>query len=394
MDVRAIKISEFDYPLEESRIAKYPLEERDQSKLLIFKDGIQEDSFKNLATHIPKGTLIVRNNTKVVQARLLFYKESGAKIEIFLIEPVGVDPLTSMQSQQSVTWSCLIGNAKKWKEGPLSIQLANNTVLNANKIDSKGGEFEVEFSWSSGNTFAEILEIAGKTPLPPYLNRDAEDSDKERYQTIYSKFEGSVAAPTAGLHFTKKVEEELLERGCQFAELTLHVGAGTFKPVKAEEIGDHEMHSEHFTVSLPFLKQVLSAKKAGQLIVCVGTTSLRALESLFWFNSEGDINQWDPYSKDNEEAEVDVLSRLISYLEINSEDSLKAKTGIMIAPGYRFKFVDGIITNFHQPGSTLLLLVSALIGNDWKKVYDYALKNEFRFLSYGDSSLLWKKQLN
>ena len=394
MLTKFIKIADYTYDLPEVRIAKFPLNSRDESKLLIYKNDISEDQFVNLQHHIPENSLIIRNNTRVVQARLNFTKNTGASIEIFCLEPKGTDPITSMQETSSTTWYCLVGNAKRWKEGDLVLQLDSGIELRAKLLSKLEGEFVVEFTWDREVQFAKVLEEAGKTPLPPYLKREAVESDKTRYQTIYAKENGSVAAPTAGLHFTSEVEKTLKQKDCDFTEVTLHVGAGTFKPVKSDKIGDHEMHYEHFEVNKAFLKSLISALKKNKSIVVVGTTSLRAVESLYWLGSQKPkhlLDQWEVYDAPNHVDAVKSLQNILDYLDQKGDSSFIARTGIMIAPGYEFKIANALITNFHQPGSTLLLLVGALIGKDWKSVYDYALSHQFRFLSYGDSSILWRK---
>ncbi|MCB0479810.1 MAG: S-adenosylmethionine:tRNA ribosyltransferase-isomerase [Flavobacteriales bacterium] len=395
--IGSISISDYDYDLPNSLIAKYPLEQRDSSKLLIYDGQIADSNFASLSDNLPENSLIVRNNTRVVQARLIFLKDTGAQIEIFLIEPLVLDPLRSMQQTENCSWLCMVGNAKRWKSGALTIDLGNNTQLQALNIEQIEGEFEIRFNWSGKKTFAEVLELAGKTPLPPYLNRKAEEKDKLTYQTVYSKIEGSVAAPTAGLHFTQDVENSLKAKGCEFADLTLHVGAGTFKPVKSETIGQHGMHYEYFEVALETLLKIRQGIEDRRTVVCVGTTSMRALESLIWMGIKtpvaAELGQWDVYSEVQLGDPIQGLSQLINSIREKGESKFVGRTGIMIAPGYKFRICSGLITNFHQPKSTLLLLVSAFVGDVWKNIYGHALNNDYRFLSYGDSSLLWKQKI-
>ena len=396
-----IKIEEYNYPLPPERIAKFPLEKREQSKLLFLKgDEISQRSFFELPELLPSNALLLFNETKVIRARLNFQKETGARIEIFCLEAVepSNDFQIAFQQPSPVVWKCLIGNAKRWKSGSLTMEIENGgekIELKAIKIKSLSDAFLVEFSWTPTSvSFAEIIEMTGLVPLPPYLNREAVESDKTRYQTVYAKYDGSVAAPTAGLHFTDEIISTLQRKGIETNQLTLHVGAGTFKPVIADTIADHEMHTEKIVVSLTTLKHIL--KKINEPVIPVGTTSMRTLESLFWMAlklKKGDtsfaVEQWDPYQlkiEKNFDAKT-ALQILIQFLEKNKLDSLKGETRLMIAPGYQFRFATGLVTNFHQPKSTLLLLVSALIGNNWKRAYDFALNNNFRFLSYGDSCL-------
>ncbi|MDP4269902.1 MAG: S-adenosylmethionine:tRNA ribosyltransferase-isomerase [Bacteroidota bacterium] len=398
---RHIRIEEYNYNLPDEKIAKFPLSERDQSKLLLYKKGeISESNFGNLPEYLPESSLMVFNNTRVIQARLHFYKETGACIEIFCLEPVApADYAMSFQSSGECTWLCMVGNLKKWKSGQLKLDIATDkgvTALFAEKIATKGNTHEIRFTWENSEiTFAQILDSVGELPIPPYLNRDTEDSDLETYQTVYSKIEGSVAAPTAGLHFTEKVFEELEKKGIERTELTLHVGAGTFQPVKSELIADHEMHTEFITVERSLIDKLLSERP----VIAVGTTSVRTLESLYYIGcllefrpnatAEGlMVRQWMPYDQTWTLTVEQSLTNIINYLERQNSDKLVTSTQIMIAPGYQYRIVKGIVTNFHQPTSTLLLLVSAFVGEDWKRIYDYALSHDFRFLSYGDSSLL------
>lgn len=396
-----IKIDEFDYSLPNERIAKYPLRKRDESNLLVFNNGIlSKDRFSNLQNYLPIKSTLVFNNTKVIQARLLFKKETGALIEIFCLEPVNPsDYILAFQQNEKVVWKCIVGNLKKWKDQELTLQLIVNQhkiVLIASKLKSEGNAQLIEFTWNNRSVnFSDILETAGLTPIPPYLNRESENIDKERYQTIYSKLKGSVAAPTAGLHFTDEVFESLQKKNIYFEEITLHVGAGTFKPVKSDLIGDHEMHTEHFIVKKSTIQQLINAEK----IIAVGTTSVRTMESLYFLGIRAKkiinnsilnthISQWDPYQENNIESRKEALQALLDYLIMQQQTELYASTQIMIVPGYQFKLVDILITNFHQPRSTLLLLIAAFIGDNWKKMYEFALQNNFRFLSYGDSSIL------
>ena len=396
-----IKIEEYDYPLPNERIAKFPLENREQSKLLCLKgDKITQRRFFELPELLPANAILLFNETKVIRARLNFQKETGARIEIFCLEPVepSNDFQIAFQERSPVIWKCLIGNAKRWKSGSLTMKIENGSQkieLKAKKIQTLSDAFLVEFSWTPETvSFAEIIEMSGHVPLPPYLNREAVDSDKTRYQTVYAKYDGSVAAPTAGLHFTDEIISTLQKKGIETDKLTLHVGAGTFKPVVADQIADHEMHTEKIVISLATLKHLL--KKINDPIIPVGTTSMRTLESLFWMAlklKNGDngftVEQWDPYQLKIEKGfdATTALKVLIAFLEKNKLDDLKGETRMMIAPGYQFRFASGLVTNFHQPKSTLLLLVSALIGDNWSRAYDFALANNFRFLSYGDSCL-------
>ncbi len=403
-DPRNIKIEEYDYPLPDERIAKYPVKERDTSKLLVYKHGeISDDHFYNFPEHIKAGELLVFNNTRVIRARLHFHKETGALIEVFCLEPEFPRDYEQMfQATDSCEWICLIGNRKKWKEGTLCRTLnvkGENVELKARVKDA--AHDVVEFSWGGdGITFAEILEAAGELPIPPYLNRETEQSDLTTYQTVYSKIKGSVAAPTAGLHFTPRVLEALDNGGVVRDEITLHVGAGTFKPVKTETIAQHVMHHEFISVKRASIEKLIA--HGGQCIA-VGTTSVRTLESLYYIgvmigkNPDADeseiwVRQWYPYeyasSGEKPLTTVEALQNIVDYLERNNLHTLTTNTQIIIAPGYKYHVVKAIITNFHQPKSTLLLLVSALVGDNWRKIYRHALDSNYRFLSYGDSSLL------
>ena len=397
-----IKITDFTYDLPDSRIAKYPLLQRDESKLLLWKNGkISQDTFKKIPQSLPENSLLVFNNTRVIHARIFFRKETGAKIEIFCLEPVEpVDYQVAFQEREKVTWKCMLGNAKKWKEGSLlkSIEIKGKKVeIKASKKNQSGNSFEIEFSWTGGFSFAEIIEHAGTLPIPPYLNRDTEDSDEETYQTVYARIDGSVAAPTAGLHFTQAVLSQLSERNINTKEITLHVGAGTFQPVKSATISGHTMHHEKVIIPKDILEDLITT--SGE-IIAVGTTSVRSLESLYWLGLQlergknfvqlPEVTQWEPYEN---EATIPVrksLQNLVDYLKKTGQQELQFSTQVIIVPGYDFKMINGMITNFHQPQSTLLLLISAFLGEDWKKVYDYALQNNFRFLSYGDSNLYIK----
>ena len=415
MHPKNISILDFTYDLPASKIASYPLEERDASKLLVVEKGqISETTYANLDQVLPSGTLLVHNDTKVVAARLFFEKENGSTIEIFCLEPAGIykDITTAMLAKKQVLWGCLIGGAKKWKEGPLHIKYGNNHTLTATKHTTLADSYLIQFEWDNdAQSFAEVLEAAGNIPLPPYFNRAVEANDKERYQTVYANAEGSVAAPTAGLHFTPRLFEKLAAKNITKAFVTLHVGAGTFKPVKAARMEEHEMHAEFIDVEKSFIEMLRDKFTAGnQNIIAVGTTSLRTLESLYWMgakiiaaNSSANnltnlsienisVNQWDPYElmPQNElPSTAAALDALSNWMEQNNLSRLIAKTQIIIAPGYRFKIIDGLITNFHQPQSTLLLLVAAITNGHWKPMYDYALENDFRFLSYGDGCLIW-----
>ncbi|MDY5076003.1 MAG: S-adenosylmethionine:tRNA ribosyltransferase-isomerase [Paludibacteraceae bacterium] len=394
-----LSISDYNYPLPEERIAKYPLPERDHSKLLIYKDGeVREDRFFRVGDYIPAHSLLVYNNTRVIQARLVFHKPSGARIEIFCLEPLAPhDYQLSLSSTEGCTWKCMIGNAKKFRETAIDMPLqvaSGNVVLRATKGEQTGNTFAVTFSWEGGLSFAEILDAVGELPIPPYLNRPTEERDKTTYQTIYSRIKGSVAAPTAGLHFTEAVLADLRQRGIKTTELTLHVGAGTFQPVKTEDANLHTMHTEIIAVPRQAIVDILA--NLGH-IVAVGTTSMRTLESLYFLGCmllRGDrslhVPQFMPYEQEWTLSTEEALQALLAYLDETHQDTLHAETQIMIKPGYRFRVVEQLITNFHQPKSTLLLLVSAFVGEDWKKIYDYALAHDFRFLSYGDSSILFR----
>lgn len=402
-DIQNIPIDAYDYALPDERIAKFPLEKRDESRLLLYKEGqIGETQFKELTNYLPRHSLLVFNNTRVIQARLLFQKETGARIEVFCLEPASPrDYALIFQQTEKCSWTCLIGNLKKWKEGKLykEVLIGETAVtISAERKESYGDTHLIEFTWSNASyTFAELLDAAGVLPIPPYLHRATEKSDLQTYQTVYSRIKGSVAAPTAGLHFTPEVLAELDAKGFGREELTLHVGAGTFKPVKSETIEGHEMHTEFISVPRQAIQRI---KDNLGNIIAVGTTSVRTLESLYYIgvklasrpNATSDelvIDQWMPYNDDKNQIKVEkALQHILNYLEKNDSDRLITATQIMIAPGYTFKVVRGIITNFHQPKSTLLLLISAFVKGKWEGIYEYALNNNFRFLSYGDSSLL------
>ena len=447
MHPKHLSILDFTYDLPASKIASYPLEERDDSKLLVVGSAdaagaggagvaqaaqMSESTYANLDSVLPANTMLIYNNTKVVAARLFFAKENGTIIEIFCLEPAPIykDITTAMLAKNEVLWGCLIGGAKKWKEGSLQIKYSNNYTLTATKQEQLVDSYIVKFEWDNeAQSFAEVLEMVGNIPLPPYFNRDAEDNDKERYQTVYAVAEGSVAAPTAGLHFTPRLFEKLAAKNIEKEFVTLHVGAGTFKPVKAARMEEHEMHAEYIDVRINLIEKLRDCfvaratnknatnKNADQNIIAVGTTSLRTLESLYWIGAKiiaaksavnsgvnsGEnsgplkldnlaVEQWDPYELmpqnelPNTAAALDALA---SWLNQNKLDRLLTKTQIIIAPGYRFKIIDGLITNFHQPQSTLLLLVAAITNSNWKPIYQYALENDFRFLSYGDGCLIW-----
>ena len=394
-----ISLPDYNYDLPEEKIAKYPLEQRDHSSLLLFRnEKISSLHFKNLPELLPDNTHLVFNETKVIHARILFRKSSGAKIEIFCIEPhEPIDYQQNLSGNSPVVWKCLIGNKKKWKGEKLELLSKKGFHLYAHKLESKGSSNYVEFSWDIHDySFSEIIEEFGDTPIPPYLNRAAEESDSKNYQTVYSKIEGSVAAPTAGLHFTNKVLEEIREKNIQESYLSLHVGAGTFVPVKSQNAVEHVMHIERINISKSVLKNLIDNS---EFIIPVGTTSCRSLESFYWlgvqiltgkFNKENPLlEQWDAYDLDLNYSRKETLAAILNYLEGNQLESLTASTGIMISPGYKFQMTDALITNFHQPSSTLLMLISSLVGDSWRDIYSYALTNEYRFLSYGDSSLLF-----
>jgi len=396
-----VNINDYDYELPEDRIAQHPLAERDASALLVYNNGlITKDTFRNIDEHIPADSLFVFNNSRVIRARIMFRKDTGAAIEVFCLEPISPgDYVLSLSSRKSVVWKCIIGNLKKWKEGKISTlsQINGNSFeLLAEKIKPEGDAWWIRFTWNKPElSFGEVLEITGHIPLPPYIEREDEIEDVARYQTVYSQINGSVAAPTAGLHFTESVFDRLRKKKIRSAEITLHVGAGTFQPVKSQYISGHQMHCEHFFVSADTLKLI---KESKGMIVAVGTTSLRTIESLYWLGvkliknrqesgKSLTVEQWEAYTE-TDISSADSLDALIAYLKIRKLKDLQASTSILIMPGYEFRLSKGLITNFHQPRSTLLLLVSAWTGEKWKEIYSFALGTGFRFLSYGDSSLL------
>ncbi len=406
MNTRSISISDYTYTLPEEKVARYPLQERDASKLLVYNNGnIAEDIYRNIASYLPENCLLVFNNTRVIEARLLFQKPSGGIIEIFCLEPgdMYADVTTGMLQQGKVQWKCLIGGASKWKSGQVlqkNIQYNNkNILLEARYIEKQTDCFVIELQWTPAHlSFAEILHAAGIIPLPPYIKRNAETTDKERYQTVYAEHDGSVAAPTAGLHFTPAIFEKLLQKNIQHSFVTLHVGAGTFKPVKSETMEGHEMHAEFIDVTKENIEQLLQFSNN---TIAVGTTSARTLESLYWMGVktivDADIaednlqlTQWEVYDKLQQLhfTAKEALESLLRWMDRKSLQRIYSKTQILIAPGYAFKIIKGLVTNFHQPNSTLLLLVAALTGNNWKNIYAYALENDFRFLSYGDGCLI------
>lgn len=403
--VRNIRISDYNYPLPDHRIAKHPLAAREQCKLLCYKVGgeISEDHFYDVPAVLPEKAMLVYNNTRVINARLRFRKSTGSTIEIFCLEPVApCDYQLIFQATQSCTWLCLVGNSKRWKQGPLTQEIevdGKMVTLEANRGERRGNSFEIEFSWNGDVTFASILEAIGEIPIPPYLNRGTESTDSADYQTVYSHIDGSVAAPTAGLHFTDEVLAECDKRGITRRELTLHVGAGTFQPVKSENIGEHEMHHEFISVQRSLLVDLINAEGP---VVAVGTTSVRTLESLYYVgqvletNPDADeemltVKQWMPYSTPCEISTKKALQNVVDYLDRHHAEAYMGSTQLMIAPGFQYRIISGMITNFHQPQSTLLLLVSAFVGVDhWRAIYDYALDHDFRFLSYGDACFFQK----
>lgn len=398
-----IRIEDFNYILPDERIAKYPLPQRDSSKLLIYRDeNVSESLFTLLPEELPGDSLMIFNDTKVLPARLHFQRESGAHIEIFCLEPVfPVEYVSIFAATDRCRWKCIVGNVKRWKNDTLSLYnpLNDNDIacmnLKADLVERIGETSIVEFSWDNGAAFSNVLEVCGSIPIPPYLNRDTEEVDLERYQTLYARFRGSVAAPTAGLHFTDKVLESIRNRNIQTETVCLHVGAGTFLPVKSSLVSEHTMHREPFVVTLSLLEKLLERKGK---VIAVGTTSVRTLESLYYIGVSciengipADVDQWDPYSRDYEYSLEESLSAIIGYLKDNDKEELSLGTRIIIVPGFPFRVVDVLVTNFHQPQSTLLLLISAFAGGNWKQIYDYALEHDFRFLSYGDSSVLFRK---
>lgn len=396
-----IHIEDYNYPLPDERIAKYPLASRDSSKLLRYRDGqVDEFVFRDLPDLLPENALMVFNDTKVVPARMHFQRPTGAHIEIFCLEPV--DPVEynlAFASTNRCSWKCVIGNAKRWKDDILTLYHPEGTEvmdLKARLLNRDGQTGTVEFTWTNGAPFSQVLEACGSIPIPPYLNRDSEEIDTERYQTLYARIRGSVAAPTAGLHFTDDVLARIRKRGIRTENVCLHVGAGTFLPVKNSLVSEHPMHREPFTVSLDLLKDICLLDRE---LIAVGTTSVRTLESLYYVGvsclekgSPEDVRQWAPYEREYPYSTREALQAIIDYLESNGLKELKVGTRIIIVPGFRFRLVDRMVTNFHQPESTLILLVSAFVGGDWRTIYDYALSHGFRFLSYGDSSLLKRAQ--
>jgi len=399
-----IHLDDFLYELPDEAIAKYPLADRSESRLLVFAPPrISSYLFSELPGFYGQDDLIILNNTRVIPARFHFTKSTGARIEILLIEPnQPTDYSLAFSSKSSVTWVCVIGNAKKWRSGVLEIALTNPDItLSVKQIEKVSDKYLISFSWNNPNlTFAEVLKLFGEVPIPPYLNRHSEDIDKTRYQTVYARADGSVAAPTAGLHFDERIMNNLVARGCNLSELTLHVGAGTFTPIKSSNIEDHVMHIESISVNRLLLTSLLDSKRS---ITAVGTTTLRSLESLYWIGimildgkTPGPdgwfVDQWHPYQHPCEVHWRDSLKAILNYLVLHNNDQFEFKTGLMILPGYQFRIPDRLITNFHQPGSTLLLLVAAWTGQSWKKIYQFALSNGFRFLSYGDGSLLFKPE--
>lgn len=401
METKHIQISDYNYELPDERIAKFPKAERDTSKLLVYRHGeVREDVFRNLPDYLPQGALMVMNNTRVIQARLHFRKATGALIEVFLLEPAQPADYEQMfQQTERCSWLCLVGNLKKWKGETLlrTITVRDESVtVSAQHLGEQGTSHLVELSWDGGASFAEIIDVMGELPIPPYLNRESQESDKTTYQTVYSKIKGSVAAPTAGLHFTERVLKALDDHGIEREELTLHVGAGTFRPVKSVEIGDHPMHTEYIAVRRHTIERLIAHDGRA---IAVGTTSVRTLESLYYMGlklegnpalSAEDLHvcQWEPYEQADSITPLKALQNLLAWYDKNGETVLHSSTQIIIAPGYDYKIVQMLVTNFHQPQSTLLLLVSAFVHGDWRRIYDYALSHDFRFLSYGDSSLL------
>lgn len=401
-ETKHIKISDYNYSLPDERIAKFPLPVRDQSKLLVYRHGqVSETRFTSLPDYLEAGELMIFNNTKVIQARLHFRKETGALIEIFCLEPIQPnDYVLNFQQTSHAAWLCMIGNLKKWKEGSLHKEMnvkGHTITLTATRGECRGTSHWVDFTWDNPEiTFADILEVFGELPIPPYLNRETQESDKETYQTVYSKIKGSVAAPTAGLHFTERVLQALRDKGVDLEEVTLHVGAGTFKPVKSEEIEGHEMHTEYISVNRQTIEKLIAH---GGKAIAVGTTSVRTLESLYYIGvtiashpdagqEELHVRQWQPYETHPTMTTVESLQQILDYMKRHELEALHTSTQIIIAPGYTYHIVQKMVTNFHQPQSTLLLLVSAFVKGDWRTIYDYALAHDFRFLSYGDSSLL------
>lgn len=404
--IRNININDYNYDLPDEKIAKYPLDERDMSKLLVFDgDKIEEDRFCNISTHLPAGSLLLFNDTKVINARMIFEKETGARIEVFCLDPISPSDYAQAFAQNGrCSWKCLVGNSKKWKDGRLKKSIivdGKNLDLYITRVREIGNSFEILFEWDNPDIcFSQIIDVAGNIPIPPYLNRNSEDIDKVRYQTVYSHYQGSVAAPTAGLHFTERVMGDLKKCNIQSDAVTLHVGAGTFQPVKTDNAAEHEMHTEHFIVKRTTIEKIV--QYLGNITI-TGTTTVRTVESLFCVGTqifenkdvdaeEFHVSQWEAYEYKDKYDVREILENLLSWMTAKGLEYIRCATQIMIVPGFRFRITDRLITNFHQPKSTLLLLLSAFIGDEWRKVYGYALENNFRFLSYGDSCLFLNKK--
>lgn len=404
--IRNININDYNYDLPDEKIAKYPLDERDMSKLLVFDgDKIEEDRFRNISTHLPAGSLLLFNDTKVINARMIFEKETGARIEVFCLDPISPSDYAQAFAQNGrCSWKCLVGNSKKWKDGRLKKNIivdGKNLDLYITRVREIGNSFEILFEWDNPDIcFSQIIDVAGNIPIPPYLNRNSEDIDKVRYQTVYSHYQGSVAAPTAGLHFTERVMGDLKRCNIQSDAVTLHVGAGTFQPVKTDNAAEHEMHTEHFIVKRTTIEKIV--QYLGNITI-TGTTTVRTVESLFCVGAqifenkdvdaeEFHVSQWEAYEYKDKYDVREILENLLSWMTAKGLEYIRCATQIMIVPGFRFRITDRLITNFHQPKSTLLLLLSAFIGDEWRKVYGYALENNFRFLSYGDSCLFLNKK--
>ena len=404
--IRNININDYNYDLPDEKIAKYPLDERDMSKLLVFDgDKIEEDRFRNISTHLPAGSLLLFNDTKVINARMIFEKETGARIEVFCLDPISPSDYAQAFAQNGrCSWKCLVGNSKKWKDGRLKKSIivdCKNLDLYITRVREIGNSFEILFEWDNPDIcFSQIIDVAGNIPIPPYLNRNSEDIDKVRYQTVYSHYQGSVAAPTAGLHFTERVMGDLKKCNIQSDAVTLHVGAGTFQPVKTDNAAEHEMHTEHFIVKRTTIEKIV--QYLGNITI-TGTTTVRTVESLFCVGAqifenkdvdaeEFHVSQWEAYEYKDKYDAREILDNLLSWMTAKGLEYIRCATQIMIVPGFRFRITDRLITNFHQPKSTLLLLLSAFIGDEWRKVYGYALENNFRFLSYGDSCLFLNKK--
>ena len=404
--IRNININDYNYDLPDEKIAKYPLDERDMSKLLVFDgDKIEEDRFRNISTHLPAGSLLLFNDTKVINARMIFEKETGARIEVFCLDPISPSDYAQAFAQNGrCSWKCLVGNSKKWKDGRLKKSIivdGKNLDLYITRVREIGNSFEILFEWDNPDIcFSQIIDVAGNIPIPPYLNRSSEDIDKVRYQTVYSHYQGSVAAPTAGLHFTERVMGDLKKCNIQSDAVTLHVGAGTFQPVKTDNAAEHKMHTEHFIVKRTTIEKIV--QYLGNITI-TGTTTVRTVESLFCVGAqifenkdvdaeEFHVSQWEAYEYKDKYDVREILENLLSWMTAKGLEYIRCATQIMIVPGFRFRITDRLITNFHQPKSTLLLLLSAFIGDEWRKVYGYALENNFRFLSYGDSCLFLNKK--